>query len=438
LWLAIQISLDLTAALRCSHAQLLNQYFPGGVPGYGDEPGVTVPSRQRPEYQAQGIREGGIVISPSLSEAIGYDSNVVGLPQARGSDFVQTQGNVSVQSNVSGHNIGIVASVTDSRYPQQPEQSTTNWTLFAGGKFNIGGDQLIFGAAHLSLNETPRDLGIPQLTQPEPFTVDDAKIAYNAIFNRISLQPAVDFSSWRYDNITQNGVPRVLDYQSRDTAVVSLTSRYDLSPAPSYVSNSPAASKPIMPLGLDNLVLVVRGIDNRSLTSVAGQPNRDSIGAAVLGGVDHITGGALSYRALVGYDYRSFTSSQYSTISAPIVEADVTWTPTERTTVTGSLTHEIQDANQTNVVAGTLTQVRLAIDHEYLRNLLLHAQAQVQQATYQQNVSSQELYNANAGVTWLLNRNMRLAITYTYWNRQSGIGSSYSEHIGLLQLRFGL
>jgi hypothetical protein len=415
---ALHALLIFCATLHRGSAQQISQYLPGSVPGYRNEPGVTVTSRLHPEYQAPGIRAGDIIVSPILTEGIGYNSNAVGQPQARGSMLIQTQGSVSAQSDWPRNGIGFYASVDDRRYPQQSAQDETDWTVFAGGRYDFGDDQFTLGVAHLNLNQTPRDLGIPQLTQPEPYTVNDVRIAYKANFGRLSLQPAFDFSTWRFDNLTQNGTPFIFNYQDRNTATASITARYELSP-------------------LHNLVVVIRNVDNRYMSPLPNQPSRDSTGFAVLAGLDYGTGGVWSYQALVGYEYRGFAAAQFNTISAPIVEADATWTPTGRTTVTGSLVHEIQDAGQTNIAAYTLTQAKLAIDHEYLRNVLLNGQAEVQRASYQQNVSPQTLYNAGAGVTWLLNRNMRLALTYQYWNRQSA-SSSFAENIGLLQLRLGL
>lgn len=417
-WAAVYALLIFCATPRCGTAQQIDQYLPGSVPGYQNEPGVTVASRLRPEYQAPGIRAGDIIITPTLTEGIGYDSNAVGQPQARGSPFVRTQSSVSAQSDWSSNSVGFFASVDDHRYSQESEQDLTDWTLSAGGTYDFGHDQLTLGVAHLNLNQTTRDLGIPQITQPEPYTVDDVRIAYKTDFGRLSLQPAFDFSAWRFDNITQSGASLILNYQSRNTTTASLTARYELS-------------------SLHNLVVVIRNVDNDYVSPLPNQPSRNSTGLAVLAGLDYGTGGAWTYRALVGYEYRNFAATQFNTISAPIVEADATWTPTGRTTVTGSLAREIEDSGQTSVAAYTLTQAKLAIDYEYLPNVLLNVQTEIQRATYQQNVAPQTLYDAGAGVTWLLNRNVRLGLTYHYWNHQS-TSNNFTENVGLLQLRLGL
>lgn len=408
----------LVASTGYSNAQLLTQYFPLGVPGYGDQPGVTVLSRLRPEYQSKGFRTGGIVIRPTLAESFGLDSNVTGTPQAHGSELFRTQATLSAQSDWTRDAVGVIARVDDQRYPQQSGQSLTNWTIFSGAKYDIGRDQVTFGLAHLSLNQTPRDLAVPQLEQPDPYTVNDVRIAYTANFNRLSVQPMIDFSAWRFDNIAQGDQRFILDYQSRNSTSVGLTTRYSLSPQSS-------------------LVLVVRGVDNRYVSPISNEPSRDSTGGAVLAGLDFKGSGAWQYQLLLGYEYRSFSSTRYQTISAPIVEGSAIWTPTGRTTVTGSFVHEIQDGSQTNVISYSLTSAKLTVDHEYRRNVLFSGSVQIQRADYQQTGSTQTLYNAGVGVTYLLNRNMRATLGYRHWNRESG-SSSYAEDETLLQLRFDL
>src|ERR1700693_2842098 len=71
------------AAIGCCaaygvRAELLPSYFPAGVPGYGEAPGVTVASRLRPDFDPPGVRVGSFLLHPQWAEGLGYDSNVFG------------------------------------------------------------------------------------------------------------------------------------------------------------------------------------------------------------------------------------------------------------------------------------------------------------------------------------------------------------------------
>src|ERR1700722_20831561 len=59
-------------------AELLSSYFPAGVPGYGTAPGVTVASRERPDFDPLGTRIGDFIARPQIEEGLGYDDNVFG------------------------------------------------------------------------------------------------------------------------------------------------------------------------------------------------------------------------------------------------------------------------------------------------------------------------------------------------------------------------
>ena len=170
-----------------------------------------------------------------------------------------------------------------------------------------------------------------------------------------------------------------------------------------------------------------------------------------MGGVEDHTGGPLQFRALVGYEIRTFTSSQYKTISAPIAEVSATWTPTGLTTVTGSVARYIEESASDTTAGYTETALKLSVDHEYLRNVLLNANGAFYHDLYQEG-GNQSYYSAGGGVAWLMNRHMRLQTTYTFASRQSAatsaangglgngiiFGGSYNESLFLVQLRFGL
>ena len=152
--------LGLCAAQLCAtgaaYAQLIDRYFPAGLPGYGAQPGVTVQSRARPAYDPLGVRVGGIVVRPTLSTGLGYTSNALGQPRGRGSVLAQTSGSILAGSDWGRHAIGGFLSFDDQRYLSASAQSATAWTAALGGTMEIGRGALVLGAAHLDLFQTAR------------------------------------------------------------------------------------------------------------------------------------------------------------------------------------------------------------------------------------------------------------------------------------------
>ena len=127
-------------------AELLSSYFPAGVPGYGTAPGVTVASRERPDFDPLGTRIGDFIVRPQIEEGLGYDDNVFGSSGNRlGSWIIGTHPSLLVNSDWSRDSIGGYIGADDLRYLDQPQQSRTDWTASLGGTLAVGRDQLTLG-----------------------------------------------------------------------------------------------------------------------------------------------------------------------------------------------------------------------------------------------------------------------------------------------------
>lgn len=424
------------------HAQqslLVDQYLTADIPGLAVEPGVTVLSRQRPEYDPLGIRLGEVTIRPELDETTGFDSNVLGQPAAKGSVVVETNAKVQALYDHSDTSAFVTATVDDNRFPQQSRQDYTNYTFSLGGTHQFGRDALTVNYTHLNLNQTVRDLDTPNLNKALPYQIDTGTIDYRFNLARTFIQPGITVSHYSYANGQVNGLPYVQTYRDRTVVQPNVTLGYELAPR-------------------RDLVLVVRdalaGYDNK----LAGLPGRDYNDIAVLGGLDFADGGPFRYRVLAGYEARQFKNAALKSIQAPVVEAVVYWTPQGLTTVTGTAYRRIQDSSDETTIGVTETALSLRVDHEYLPNVILQANGGYYVDNYARGQGSQQLYVVGTGFTWLLNRNMRLVGTYDYTRRTSNgainvgtvggvsvgsltglpIGSNYSEHRFLLQVRFAL
>ena len=401
-----------------ARAQQIDRFFSQGVDAYGTTPGITVLSRLRPEYEPPGIRADGFVINTNLAQGLGYDSNAIGQPQAKPSLVVQTEASVSARSDWGRNSLKFNAGMNSRQYPAQSQQSTLDWNAAVGGTYDIGRHQAGLDFSHIKSAQTPRDLSNPLLTAPVPYTVDSVQSSFTANFGRFALVPSLDFGMWRFDDASQSRTPLTLSYQNRNVLTTNLVGRY-------------AAS------AQRSLLIILRGVQTRYVATVSGQPSRDSQGVDVLAGVEYSAGAVWRYRALAGYQTRQYASSAFRPLSGPTMEANILWQPPGLTSVTGSALHTIADASLTDNTSYTLSQVRLTIDHELRRNILLQVRGEADSAVYPQNAGSATLYIAGASATWLVNRRVRVIASYDYTHRQSG-SSSYSESVTLLRVGFGL
>jgi len=411
----------LAGTAGAAHAQTLSGYFPEGVPGYDAMPGVTVLSRTRPDYAPLGIHVDDFLVSPSFEEGIGYDSNVLGGPGSPGSWTLGTHPSVRVASDWSRDSVAGVLGVDDTRYLDAPQQSRTDANLVMGGTKLIGRDQLTVAFGYLDLHEDRTALDAVPSDTPVGFTLADARVDYTVALNRLSLTPNLEVSGYRYDNTTILGVPASQSYRNRDVMAGGVTARYELMPR-------------------QNLLLVVRGTATNYLEQQVDQPTRNSTGAMVLVGLSDDSDAVWRYRLLFGWEERNFAASAYSAHAAPVAEAEAIWSPSGMTTVTGRLTRSIEDAAQEGVSGYTYTAGGLTIDHEYRRDILLQATGGVQRADFLQGGGTQTALLLELGVTWLVDRQIRVSATYNYNDQRGGaIGTAgpFERSLGLLTVRYG-
>jgi hypothetical protein len=396
-------------------AQYINSYFPTGVPGYNENEGVTVLSRERPLYTAPGVNVGSFIVKPQVTESFGYDSDPSGLVNGGSSTLLRTSPSLAVNSNWSTNSLGLSLSADNYHYFDLPQQDYTNWTASVGGGYTIGRSQLTVGYSHLSLFQTATDIGAVQSAIPLHYAVDDVRSGYTFDLGRISLSPSVDVQRYNFDNATILNQTVSQSYRDRYVFTGGVTARYFLSDQRS-------------------LMFVVQGLDASYTDEPANQPTNDSTGVLALGGIDYQAEGPWTYRLLAGVEERSFSASQYATRVAPIVAANVVWTPTGLTTVTGIVSRTIESPNAEGNSGYTYTNARLVIDHELYRNILLQGRGGFQVAEYLQSSNSQTAYTFGASANWLLNRNVRLSLDYNHYQLSGSQISTFNGATNLTSL----
>ena len=447
-------------------AQIIDEYFPpigspiGNTPSGNPSPGTstsgasiptsttTTPSivsigeqvvpRVADQYASPGVRAGSFVIRPNFQEGIGYNSNVEGFSRGPGSSFASSVGSLDVRSDWSRNSVYMQASVDDRRYLDLPNQSFTNWTAGVGGTVDVGRNQIGLSYSHLNLTQTPDSLNAITVLFPVAFRVDAVRLSYTIpTSGRLTFTPEIDVTRYDFDNYVTGGQLVSEAFRNRVVFQGGLTTSYALAPR-------------------ENLLFVVRGTHISYLDEVPNLPRRDSNGGAALVGVDFpAIGSNFQFRVLAGYQVREYVKTVYGSLNSPIVEASVTWTPTRLTTVTLQGRRDIEDAADDNIAGYTYSALRLGANHELRYNVIVGGHVELQRADYQSTKlnlpssttstalsglneagTSQNIYNAGATVSWLLNRNMKLGVTYDITRRDGG--SSYLSNIGLVTLGFRL
>jgi hypothetical protein len=395
------------------------------VPAYDMGDGVTVETRLHPEQMPLGLREGAFDFMPRLDQGIGYSSNAFPGPHRRGSWEVVTNPALSVGSNWSSDAFGALFSVQDTRYLALPAQDRTDVTATVGGRIDIGDDKLTLGAAHLTQHEDRGQIDTIASDRPIAFQIDDVRASYAISSNeRWSVVPSVEVTNWTYGGTTILGVPASQSYRDRVVVQGGTTVSYEFAP-------------------LRTAKFVFRAVGQEYTHTPAGQVSEDSTGYQVLAGIDYDDDSLWHWRLLVGVEARQFASSRYRQQNTLIAEAGVRWQPSGLTTVAATIGRETQDASQEGVSGLVYSSARLTIDHEYLRDLVFRASIGLQKADFFGG-GHQIGTTAGLGLTWVLNRNARLSVTYDQTELHGSsmpteaLVSGYSRGVGLVTLRLGM
>jgi hypothetical protein len=406
-------------------------YFPTGNAGYDQALGVTVLSRIRPEYQDSGVQLGGFTLRPELDQSIFDNTNVNGTagPNA-GSWGEDTAGSISGQSDWSRNSLQASVGFDHDQFFDLPNDNYTNWNIGLGGGYTIGDSQLLASYSHSSFNQLGNTIGTQKSESPALNTTDTGELSYTFNFGRFAVTPTLDVSAYRFGAVTIGGVAQSQNYLNRNVVAGGVVTRYALT-------------------GAAGLLFVARGTGSDYIDPQPGQPSNNSTSALVLAGLDYQAESVWRYSLLAGVERTAFAAAQYGTYTAPIISADVIYTPTGVLTITGSATRSIEDTSTTASEGYVLSQANLVVDYELLRNVLLEGRTGFQYASYIHG-SAQSNETVGGGVTWLINRDMQLSLNDDFTNQTSpgstvtigdnptDLSGAYTQNILMLTLHLAL
>ena len=407
----------------------VTDFFPASVPGLNTDLGVSVLSRVEPEYQGGGMRAGGFIVRPQEDESISYDSNVLGYRGSPSSWIVHTAPSVAINSDWGRNKLGAYLSVDNGTYLDTPKQSRTDWTAAIGGTYTLGESEASVAYSHLTLHDDATNIGALPTSTPVPFEIDDLRAEYALPIGRFTLTPNVDYSMWRFGTSTILNQPSNQSFRDRDVIQAGMAVKYDLG-------------------GASDLLLTGAAINSNYIHTPAGLPGQSSQSEVVMAGLDYQLSGALRFQVLAGLEARQFHSAAYASRATPVGHATAIWTPTQLTTVTGTVARSIEDPSFEDTGGIIYSRASVEVDHELRRNIILRGSVGAQAAEYIQFHTTQTGINAGLGITWLINRNMRLTADYRFdtesgfaFQSVPGLGSltglatgSYNRHVVVLAL----
>ncbi len=387
-----------------ARAQYIDTYLPTTVPGFDQSQGVAVLAQPRPAYEAQGVRQGDFVIQTGIDESFGYNSNLLGTQNALGSVYLETNPVIDIASDWPRNRIGLHASLDNIEDLDAADQSHTDGTVGVGGSYTIGRGDASLGYSHISQHENGTDIGAIASQTPIGYDVDDIRGEFTLVTGRTTITPNVDVADFRFGSATIGAAPVSQSYRDRLVAAVGVTGRYDT--------------------GGNAILVVLQGTDSHYTDEPASLPSLNSRNVLALAGFDTDADRIWRYRLLAGVEYRDFAASQFKSRTEPVIEASVIWTPSRRLTVTGTLTRSVEEPQSEGTDGYIYSIVRAVADYELRRNILLQGRAALQSVDFLQGGGGQTIEQGGAGITWLLNRHLRLSLNYDFTHQHGPLNGA--------------
>ncbi|MFC7739385.1 outer membrane beta-barrel protein [Roseomonas sp. GCM10028921] len=385
--------------------------------------GVTVLTRQRPEFDPLGVRLPGFRLDASVDAGVGYDDNLVpGQGEKRTGAFAQQQLAVSGATTWSRHALGVTASQATRQYFQDSGLNWLDYSAGAFGRYDIGrASSLQFRYDHIRSHYETDNFEVQQEGSrvPIPFDTDIFQVGGTAAFNRVRLGTTVDYRLQRYQDVQVRNVRDITSVNDHDILLGEFTADYAFVPG-RYV-----------------LALVrLQDITYRE----ASQSGRDSFTWEAQGGLQYDLTGLWQGRFVAGYRNRNYEQPGLKSLSGAAFEGQITYVPTQLTTFSLGLSRTIEESIRESSVSFTRTAARLTVDHELLRNVIVSGEIRAERRQYPRGVGTVSDGIALVQARWSLNRNIALIGLYQHTERleaPNGV-SEYGRNQVQLRLRFSL
>lgn len=381
---------------------------------------TSVRERPKPGYEAVGHRAGSFMVYPRVDVGVTFDDNIYATSTDEESDTIWTiEPRVDVMSNWNRHQLNATAKVRFNEYSDNGDESKTDYSIGANGRLDVDRNTEITGRVNYERLTEPRSAieAFQNLSEPVEYEVETYGVGASKEFNRLRINGNVDWSRFTFEDARAGGVTVPLDY--RDRTQQTITGRVDYAVSPdTYVFLHAAANERKYE---ENIPLL---------------GDRDSDGYDVAVGADFDLTNLIRGHARVGYVEQNFDDeSRFGSFSGVSVAGEVDYFLTQLTTVTLRASRNFQDSGLLNSAGYASTTVGLQVDHELLRNVILNARFDYEQAEHEGIDRSDDRYNFSLGGTYLLNRALGLTASYSHFNQESsGLDRGVDFTINRVQL----
>ncbi len=385
------------------------------------ERGEGVLDRQRPEYDAVGIRVGPFFIFPALQIGESYDDNIYATSSGEESDFVtEIAPTIQVRSNFGRHRLNFDFGAIQRLYAEHSTENTLTGILSAQSALELTSASSVFGGIRALFGAEPRgSADVPTSAEkPIPYRVFSGNVGYSNAATAFPFQLTGTLDRYEFSDVPLVGGGN-LDSESRNRVDYSAAVRVGYALWANVVPFVQAA-------------INTRIYDRADANGLV----RDSIGFSTAAGASLDLGGLITGEVFAGYAQQNYRSSLLGTISGPDIGASLRWNVTPLVTLRFEARTLVSETTLQGAAGSIDTRVRFIADHEVLRNVLLNLSLGYSHIDYRGISRADDYYNASIGARYLVNSNLSVDASYNFTDRQSDFGGvSYNRDVFLVRLR---
>jgi hypothetical protein len=398
---------------------------------------ISVLERPRPQYASAGVHMGSFTALPRVTASVGYDDNILGTSSHTvGDTLSEVKPELRIVSDWSRNELDGFVHASVNSFARHHREDTVDYATGVNGRWDVMGLSYLYGDTRYGLFTIPRTSGSSPAAAKhrEQYYSSQSNLGAVEELNRVRFSQTGSVETYRYLDVKAlPGAPITGDCPTRTSVICNYSENHE-----TYTGKAKAEYALTPAIALFGTASANTRRYDYSATDVG--IDRNSTGWELTGGasfdISHLTRGEFQ----LGYLDQTYRNHQpvggprhFPSVKGLAMHGKVDWFPSQRTTVSLTADRAIQDWT-VPLSSGTLsTQGGVRVDHELYRNVILSAQGGYNQLQYQGIDRTDDVWNAGAGVNYLLNRGVGVALNYTHLDQQSRgaalvRGSTFSDN----------
>jgi hypothetical protein len=363
-------------------------------------PDDTVADRLRPELLPLGVHVGAFTLFPDVGVQAVRRNNIYSQGQNPVDDTVTVLNpRIQLRSNWSRHSMIVAAEAEAGRFLNNSAENYDDTRLTASGRITVSRNSGFRLAGRLaSLHEDRFSADNRQGSSPTRYDQSSVSVGYQHNRARLTLEFDVALTTLDFDDV--ESVAGTIDNDDRDRERQSIRTRaaYEITPDLKVYAHATLTS-------LDYTTPL-------SAVTFA----RSSSGGEVAVGATFDPTPLTTLDAFIGYAQRDYDDRRFEDLETPVFGATLTWRVSGLTTVTATALRGIEETALNGAGGLVATRIAVGVDHELLRNLLLHASVFRRETDFAGIERKDEDSGSRLAATYLMNR--RLTVEFEYESRE--------------------